>query len=170
MNYTGELAAIQKFSDSTVIDVNFNDSDNEIPNQRLSIEIKNINPTQEEISTAISDAADRLKNEYIEIQNNILPDPYSLMQSILDGNITPGTYDAIRDSLYELSAESIELGSFEMSVSPKTAEQQEDFDNKLKEKVEAKLGPGTYSIIKFVLKQMGFKQVVAWRKSLIDLN
>lgn len=97
------------------------------------------------------------------------PDYYALMEGALDGNIGAGTYDAVRRALKDVDAESVNLGSVQMTVTYPEQTSPDDVEAALRSRVDGELGAGKFEAVKSVLRAMGFEAVTLQRKSELSL-
>lgn len=100
------------------------------------------------------------------------PDPYVMMQQVLDSQIGDGTYDALRRALKDIGGELVELSGasvVQMSVTYPTATLPENVELALRSRVDGEKGAGTLDSIKAVLRGMGMSSVKIQRKSEVTL-
>lgn len=93
------------------------------------------------------------------------PDAYQQMQAALDGNVGPGTYDALRKALKDIGGELVELGGTQLNVTYPTVTNPEDVEAELRSRVDAEIGARALDGVKAVLRGMGLTNAVIRRQS-----
>jgi len=157
MAYQPTLAASIKQFGKINVEYNLADDEGVRPEQRISITLK-ADSSQEDINTVLLSKIEELEQKY---QESIAPKPdyYAIMQYVLDTNIAPGTYDVVRTALKEIGGETVKLGQdISLNISAQASEP-EDVDLLLRERVEQRLGPGSYDGVKAVLKALNINAV-----------
>lgn len=172
--YQAELASLLSQFGKTEVEFNVSDDEGIMPQTRKSLKIKNEKPSAEDIEDLKKQACQMALQEWeqaqalLEAEKN-KPDYYKMMEQVLDSNIAPGTYEAVRKALKDMGGEKVVLGDIQMDVTYDKLTKPENVEDELKKRIEKDLGPGSFTGIKTVLKMMGFEDIKILRKSNINL-